>query len=71
MIDTITSMEEDDFSCTEDLNHCRYCVYRSFCDRGEEVGLMNDLDKIYALEEGLTEDLDLEIVLDQIAEIEF
>ena len=71
MIDTITSMEEDDFSCTEDLNHCRYCVYRSFCGRGEEAGLMNDLDKIYALEEGLTEDLDLEIDLDQIAEIEF
>jgi len=71
MLDTITSMGEEDFPCTEDLNHCRYCVYRSFCGRGEEAGSLDNLDMIYPLEESLVEELDLEIDLDQIAEIEF
>ena len=71
MVDTISSLEQDGFPRTKNLDHCRYCVYRSFCDRGKEAGSVEDLEAVYALEGGLVEDIDLELDLDQIAEIEF
>jgi hypothetical protein len=71
MVDSISALEQDGYPRTEDLDHCRYCVYRSFCDRGKEAGSVEDLEAVYALEGGLVEDIDLELDLDQIAEIEF
>ncbi len=54
------------FPLTDNLETCRYCVYRSLCDRGERAGSV-ELIKYWEEEEGI--DLNLEI--DKIAEIEF
>ena len=50
---------------TENINHCRYCVYRSLCDRGEQAGPFDEYgDEIDSMFE---DNFDL----DQIPEIEF
>jgi len=55
--------EIDDFPLTPDFNRCKFCVYRSLCDRGESAGLHPDLEH----EPQVSFDLDF----DQIQEIEF
>jgi len=50
---------------TEDRNHCRYCVYRSLCDRGDHPGA--SLDYGDDMDSMLEDSIDL----DQIPEIEF
>jgi hypothetical protein len=54
-----------EFPLTEDLNQCRYCVYRSLCDRGREAGAWQEAETDAA--DGGTFDVDFE----QIGEIEF
>jgi hypothetical protein len=54
------------FDLTLNEHNCRYCVYRSLCDRGKRAG---DLEENNDLLE--TEDFDLDIDFDQIPEIEF
>jgi len=54
------------FPLTDNLENCRYCVYRSLCDRGERAGSV-ELMNYWEEEEGL----DLKIDIDQIMEIEF
>ncbi|MBK8026459.1 MAG: hypothetical protein IPK19_34995 [Chloroflexi bacterium] len=55
------------FPLTPDVRHCRFCVYRSFCERGTQAGdalaLVNGADE----EDLPTPSLDLE----QVAEIAF
>ena len=54
------------FPLVEDQKPCTYCVYRSFCDRGDQAG------PLVELEEEPQEVLDvLSLDWDQIAEIEF
>ena len=43
---------------------CRFCNYRSLCERGVEAGFLADLKDDLEMD-------DLEIDLEQIAEIEF
>jgi len=62
LIDTITSAT--DFPLTDDHKACRYCVYRSYCDRGQEAGPLDDLD------DDLQAD-DLTLDWEQIAEIAY
>lgn len=50
---------------TEDVNHCRYCVYRSLCDRGEQAGSFDEYGD--EIDSNLEDSFDL----DQIPEIEF
>lgn len=38
LIKEIASLGEGDYTETEDVNQCRYCVFRSFCDRGSQPG---------------------------------
>ncbi len=71
LVKTIAALGEDDFPRTQNLNHCRFCIYRSFCDRGREAGYMEDLEAVNELEESLVEDFDLDLDLEQITEIEF
>jgi CRISPR/Cas system-associated exonuclease Cas4 (RecB family) len=44
--DTLAEIESrartNDFPLTSELRHCRTCVYRSFCDRGETAGSLDD-----------------------------
>ena len=58
----------DEFALTDDDRRCRFCSYRSLCDRGE-AGRLADYD----LDEFEDEDEDQAFALDfdQIAEIEF
>jgi len=67
LISEITKRETAHFFRTEDLDKCRYCVYRSHCDRGSQAG---DLENFENNEVG-TEDFDLDIEFDQITEIAF
>jgi RecB family exonuclease len=54
------------FPLVEDRKPCLYCLYRSFCDRGEQAG------PVAALPEEPQETLDpLALEWDQIAEIQF
>jgi CRISPR/Cas system-associated exonuclease Cas4 (RecB family) len=52
------------FPMTEDEKKCSYCPYRSYCNRGEKAGTLEDAGL-----EGPSPDFDLNF--EQIAEIEF
>lgn len=57
------------FPLTTETRFCRFCVYRSLCDRGQQAG---DLDEADA--DALDADdfvLDVDLDLDQIAEVVF
>ncbi len=61
------------FPLTSDEKRCRFCVYRSLCDRGVTAGGLDESEGM--LEAGLAADTDLSLEaslnFDQIAEIEF
>ena len=57
-----------DFPLTTDERRCRYCVYRSLCDRGENAGSLTDWDENNELSLDLD---DFTLDIEQIAEIEF
>jgi CRISPR/Cas system-associated exonuclease Cas4 (RecB family) len=61
-----STAESGDFRLVEDRKPCNYCVYRSFCDRGDQAGPLVEL----ADEPQEMADI-LAIDWDQIAEIEF
>lgn len=64
---TILSLAEQDFGLTPDVGQCRYCVYRSLCDRGVQAGSLDDWDEAMGAPDDSGGNLDFE----QIAEIEF
>jgi hypothetical protein len=57
-----------DFPLTPDERHCRFCVYRSLCNRGEQAGSFADWDENV---DSTSDNNDFTIDIDQIAEIEF
>ena len=67
LIDEVLQRNEKDFLRTEDLQKCRYCVYRSFCDRGTQAG---DLDT-YETFDAEPGDINLDLDFEDIAEIKF
>lgn len=65
LLGEIASSDAGVWPLTGDERRCRFCNYRSLCDRGVQAGFLSDLDDdLDALD-------DLEIDLEQIAEIEF
>jgi hypothetical protein len=64
LIARITGHREPVWPLVADERLCRFCNYRSLCERGVEAGFLMDLD------DDLEGD-DFEIDLEQIAEIEF
>lgn len=44
LIEEICGSERSSFTKTEDVKHCRFCVYRSHCDRGVEAGDLDDFE---------------------------
>jgi len=60
--------EQDDFPLTPETRFCRFCTYRSLCDRGEKAGSVDDL--LDEAAESIPPD-DFAVDLDQVAEIEF
>ncbi len=67
LIDTITTSEPGSFERTADLKKCRFCVYRSHCNRGVEAGALADFGD-YVFEVG---DLTTELAFEDLPEIEF
>jgi hypothetical protein len=61
-----STQPDSEFPLTNDEKRCRFCVYRSLCDRGVQAGSMD-------LMESETEEAAPQITLDleQIGEIEF
>ena len=57
----------DDFSLTAQERRCRYCRYRSLCQRGVRAGALDEIED----ETELGDDLDISLDLEQIAEIEY
>jgi hypothetical protein len=66
-IAAIQALSPDAFTKTGDEHHCRFCKYRSLCDRGSEAGDFYEQD----LELSTAADQDLVIDFEQVAEIEF
>lgn len=64
LIAEITARKESVWPLTPNERHCRFCNYRSLCERGVKAGFLKDLDK------DLEPDVP-EIDLEQIAEIAF
>jgi len=67
LINEIADRKETLFLRTEDINKCRFCVYRSHCDRGSQAG---DIDAFENFDSG-SDNFELDIEFDQIAEIAF
>lgn len=66
LADSVFRLREDEFFLTSDENRCKYCVYRSLCDRGISAGSLEDFEQIMQ-EEEIQFDLDV----DQIDEISY
>ncbi len=58
--------DKDDFALTDDARRCRFCPYRSLCDRGQEAG---DFEAMEETEPESVGAFDLDF--DQVAEVEF
>ncbi|MBN1284891.1 MAG: PD-(D/E)XK nuclease family protein [Anaerolineae bacterium] len=68
LIEDIKAMAEDDFVLTEDAGHCRFCVYRSLCDRGAAAGPLSAIEDVDG-DAGAPGELDFDF--DQVQEVEF
>ena len=67
LVDEIVQLPIEGFTKTPHLTFCKYCNFRSFCDKGISAGLLSELDRDL-------DDLDLsafDIDLDQVEEISF
>lgn len=58
---------EDIWPLTPSVEPCRFCVYRSLCDRGRQAGSLDEMEG----ETGEGSDLDFDIDLEQVAEIAY
>ncbi len=66
MVFEILSLQNrSDFPKTDDRSQCRFCVYRSLCDRGEKAGQVEDHEVV------VNQEVDISFDFDQIPEIEF
>ena len=66
LIEEIANLGESPALMTSNEKRCRFCVYRSLCDRGISAGPFDELD-----EDSSPDDFDLDLDFEQIAEIEF
>jgi hypothetical protein len=64
LIAQIVARREPDWDLTTDTHRCRFCRYRSFCERDVRPGFLSELDDD-------PESDDWEIDLEQIAEVVF
>jgi hypothetical protein len=72
LIQGLQSAREEDFTACANPQTCRFCVYRSLCERGVEAGDLSKagMEPAPPLEEPANE-TELDLDFDQIAEIEF
>ncbi len=67
LIDDIAERKNGKFELTDDKRKCKYCIYRSLCDRGIQAGDLIRIDEGIVSDSDETYDLDF----DKIEEIEF
>lgn len=67
LIAEIERLPEAGFTLTEQVERCRFCVYRSLCDRGVNAGALSEMQE--DTEAALQESLDFDF--EQIGEIGF
>lgn len=67
LVDIINHKSENDFPLTHNEGYCKYCIYRSLCNRGVQAG---DFDSAEWSESNADED-QIEITMQQIDEIGF
>lgn len=53
-IKDILAKEAGSFECTNEENRCRFCVYRSLCERGITAGNLAELDEASDLQDTLS-----------------
>jgi len=63
----IQAFQESIFPLTMDLSQCRFCAYRSLCERGDKAGSLEELESMDGLLPNSGWDLDFE----EIEEIAF
>jgi CRISPR/Cas system-associated exonuclease Cas4 (RecB family) len=66
LIRTMNTLDPDQFLMTDDEHHCRFCPYRSLCNRGVKAGDWQALE-----DEVDVDDVGIDLELEHIAEIEF
>ena len=66
LVDEIHQLTDFSFTMTNDKRRCKYCAYRSFCDRGGKAGSFDDIE---GFENQDSDNFSLD--LEQIAEIEY
>lgn len=75
LIEDIAARGEEDYPLTDDARRCKFCPYRSLCQRGVEPGSLDEAqDEAADLVEGDRQTeigIDFDLDFDQIAEIEF
>jgi CRISPR/Cas system-associated exonuclease Cas4 (RecB family) len=64
LIGEITTRTEEIWPLADDAGQCRFCKYRSLCDRGAKPGFIGELDEDM-------EPTEFQIDLEQIAEVAF
>jgi hypothetical protein len=67
LVGEIETLAEDDFHLTDDEEKCKFCTYRSLCDRGISAGNFIP-GQVFETEDTAG---DFELDFDQVAEIEF
>ncbi len=67
LIEEIDGLGDRDFPLTTQERPCRYCRYRSLCQRGIRAGSLDEAED----ELGLDDDFDFAFDFEQIAEIEY
>jgi RecB family exonuclease len=67
LIEEIKDLGDEDFPLTPQERRCRYCPYRSLCQRGVRAGSFDEMED--ELEWG--DDFDVVLDFEQIAEIEY
>ena len=67
LLDTLVHLNADDFMETSDEKRCKYCIYRSLCDRGVFAGKLSDFINSYLIDPEET----VEIDFNQVDEVSF
>jgi len=67
LVKSIEALDSDAYDLTNDEKSCRFCVYRSLCDRGVQAGSLSEVE-----DELVDEELvELMMDFDRVGEIEF
>ena len=70
LIEEILARDEEEWTLTADERRCKYCIYRSLCDRGVEAGPFGEWDDdVLDTDPEAVADFDFD--LDNVEEIAF